>query len=83
MKRFICLTSTFAIWYHKLLSRSHTMGGGVGVSGLAAAHSVQASMGLHDRSPVPTPGRSFPQIHLKGKNALHEHVFFAIAKSVS
>lgn len=32
--------------------------------------SDRASMGLSDRSPVPTLGWLFPQIHLKGKNAL-------------
>lgn len=32
--------------------------------------SHRASMGLSDRSPVPTLGWLFPQIHVKGKNAL-------------
>lgn len=37
-------------------------------------------MGLSDGSPVLTLGRPFPQIHLKGKNALCEPVSFIIAK---
>lgn len=38
-------------------------------------------MGLSDGSPVPTLWRPFPQIHLKGKNALCEPESFIIAKS--